>query len=420
MIEGKFCCDGPCYDTSKSCRELGGLLIDSYNNCKGSVVGSSETNRKGATNYCCIGEEKGLSCNVKLGDSSDVCDISCNKCYCGDSGKKTKDTTPQQDYLSQFDLLKKTNGWTCLSYIPQGGMNVWVSEDYIRNECTETFDTGPYGPYCRCGNQYCGGVTQNKVWNRCVNGQCQSVSGQGCIYDRDCVDNNSCTHEACINGVCKWTAIGECRNGDSCCPDGCIHENDNDCRRKCQDGTVLNGCSASKPKYCMASLINSSISLVPFCSECGCPQGLTCFSTGVCYDAKLPAHYLLSDLEITAAGFDPNEFTKSFSADSAGDSVALTYIQESQRYTVKLFHTQDNGPIVYDNAVGMYRLFNFTTVANNEYGDRSIRLKAAGAGGIEVRVLEVQKGTHRIGFQYVSTDEEKINNFASIALQKYA
>ncbi len=94
-----------------------------------------------------------------------------------------------------------------------------------------------------------------------------------CFSNLECNDKDPCTVDICSGspGTCSHKKITECKDNDSCCPEGCTNENDNNCKktsqnecendRDCNDNNpcTLDQCLGT-PKKCSYYTITSCIS----------------------------------------------------------------------------------------------------------------------------------------------------------------
>ena len=92
----------------------------------------------------------------------------------------------------------------------------------------------PPGPTNNCGN---GQVGAGETCDKGI------ATGPGSCPTM-CSDGNSCTADMLVGNrdnctaACMTTAIGNCANGDGCCPDGCSNANDDDCSATCGNLTI--------------------------------------------------------------------------------------------------------------------------------------------------------------------------------------
>jgi hypothetical protein len=83
---------------------------------------------------------------------------------------------------------------------------------------------------------------------------------------------------AVANGVRTLTAVARDAAGNTNSSSITVNVNNIAAPQTCSDGTAINVCSATKPKYCDANR-----NLVDKCTACGCATGYTCnTATGVC------------------------------------------------------------------------------------------------------------------------------------------
>ena len=129
---------------------------------------------------------------------------------------------------------------------------------------------------------------------------------------------------------------------------------------------------------------------------------------------------MFTDSDFQTVGYDSSKFVNSTSTQfvSASNSETATlYRQEAKSYTVQILHYQGSfASSVFDNDLIIYQLFKPTVLKNNEYGDRSVRMKLTATNGVEGRILLIQKGNDELEFVYFLSDEVKINNLVQVVL----
>lgn len=194
-----FCCFGRCYDTSKTCAELGGSLVDNFNNCNGTIIGSADALMKGATKVCCIGvyEDKNskIQCNAVGGT------------WCPEICSGTVDSRIMQ--------LNIKSGICCIGVCKSYPKSCDEVTDCPSNmKCGAVKNTGQLGCVFKtcadmggkvCSNgEACDGKMEfadiygnNSYVNRCCVGNCisQEISGEDC---------ESITQETGINFPCAY------------------------------------------------------------------------------------------------------------------------------------------------------------------------------------------------------------------------
>ena len=125
--------------------------------------------------------------------------------------------------------------------------------------------------------------------------------------------------------------------------------------------------------------------------------------------------YLFTDSEINSSGLDSSKFGRVAMNIPAGTGTILSFNQESEQYSIKIFHVHSEFvSSVYNSVLGMYRATNYALVSSNEYGEKSARLRSPPSSS-ENTVLIIKKGSHGIGFIYNSQYEDSINKLARIA-----
>ncbi len=95
-----------------------------------------------------------------------------------------------------------------------------------------------------------------------------------------CGNKNKC--------ICRQSTSVSCSKNPTC-PSGYVVYSSTPCTPTCSDGTLIDTCSLTKPKYCDTNLV-----LVDNPSQCGCPTGQV-LQNGNCVNAKaqLQASYNL-------------------------------------------------------------------------------------------------------------------------------
>jgi parallel beta-helix repeat protein len=145
--------------------------------------------------------------------------------------------------------------------------------------------------------------------NNCSNNKCVYSSINNCIQctsSSQCIDNNACTTDACFREACLYTSIASCVNNDGCCPTGkgCTYLNDNDCiqctstaqcsdNNACTTDSCLNGvCSYPPISGCCISTLqcnDTKICTIDRCSSNQCSNSLisSCISNDGCCPAGI-------------------------------------------------------------------------------------------------------------------------------------
>lgn len=410
IINGINCCLGNCYDTSKTCSQLGGV-IGLFNACAGDRINSSDTISKefGSAHpgeVCCVGKINAQSCVAKLGQLAfDGCESRCSSCSC----ENNKYPIKMQDATKlnwTWDNYRKN--YICLLN-PSSKEPEWKSSAGYSDVCSGDNLTKP----CRCGNYACGFIGGT---NSCKNGVCSSKNECSILSNgqsKECDDNNLNTLDTCVQDISQNKLI--CKHQTITLTPPIVGAS------KCSDGTEWGKCSATKPKMCAKDVITGKLTFIDDCKTCGCPMALNCDTkSDLCYNASAQTQYMFTSSDLQSTGYDSSKFVNSTSTQntSNGQTVIL-YRQEAKYYQIQIIHYQgSSASSVYDNDLAFYQLVKATIVKTNEYGDRSVKMKLTGNSGVEGGFLLIQKGDDELEFAYLLSDEEKINSLVSMALQK--
>ncbi len=199
------------------------------------------------------GELRTVSCGVC--DDNNVCTTdSCssdNKCVyapisCDDSNECTTDICNPSTGCSHTSLTGipcRDDNNPCTTDICNNGLCTHIP---ISDCCVSNSQCGG-GSFCP--KDYCN-LSDNKCYKLYPNPPCQNNDNccplgcnlgndndcTTCTSDSHCNDNNVCTTNKCVGGICTYPVITQCINGDGCCPTGCNSNNDNNCNSVCGNG----------------------------------------------------------------------------------------------------------------------------------------------------------------------------------------
>lgn len=188
------------------------------------------------------------------------------------------------------------------------GLNVGLNPDWdqafntiLKPVCIKTLPIGANKEYCLNigGEMYNLSIEPNvpKIFSfsRLKSGDQVISSAQGDIgQERVCTGRDS--ESECCSDFCCWDDEEDvCREGKCAAPEKCdgtipckkcycdvggeyCEDSSKLCKKPCDDGTRIDRCSTTKPKYC-----NSDRTLVDKCGECDCPDDdWTCQASGSC------------------------------------------------------------------------------------------------------------------------------------------
>jgi hypothetical protein len=91
-----------------------------------------------------------------------------------------------------------------------------------------------------------------------------------------CADASECTVDVMIgaaatcNVECLHQTISQCRNGDGCCPAGCVNATDDDCSATCNNGMLDTGetCDGDCPTSCATETACMTGTLIGSAANC--------------------------------------------------------------------------------------------------------------------------------------------------------
>ncbi len=189
------CCIGKCYDYTKKCSELGGIIVDNYNNCDGDRVNSEETMIKGPTNVCCIGEYVDRNTQIQCESMGGVI------CYGICSAKSNEQFARVVDIDGKMccysDCINPTNCNEAPQDLCAANRKCAILESTGEVGCVFKTCTDIGGKVCNEGEE-CNGVTDyadiynnNSYADGCCIGECvvnETVPNQEII--RPCIDSD--------------------------------------------------------------------------------------------------------------------------------------------------------------------------------------------------------------------------------------
>ncbi len=216
QMNGKNCCFGECYDTSKTCSELGGILVDNWNNCDGERILSAELRVKGTTGTCCIGKYEDKNSRIQCESAGGtLCPEIC-------SGTVTSAIMQIQSKIK--------NGTCCVGVCKSYPKNCDDVDCPENMKCGTVESTGQLGCVFKtcverggiiCDNsQICEGNTifasiDGKYQSGCCLGQCKTEESDPC-------ENIFCSYgEKCVGGECVLQTCSElngviCKQNEEC------------------------------------------------------------------------------------------------------------------------------------------------------------------------------------------------------------
>lgn len=146
-----------CYENKcvlKECLEMGGKNCDFDQICDGNIVSSYENPR------CCIGVCKAgePDCVANYGEKPEIgCDAGCFECKCTDESSNLVYRYNRADWKSKI----------CL-FFNEFDESIWIEDPAV--VCNSgNVDVWP----CVCGNDYCGYVYDEKIWEKCEENTCK-------------------------------------------------------------------------------------------------------------------------------------------------------------------------------------------------------------------------------------------------------
>ncbi|MBW2455721.1 MAG: CAP domain-containing protein [Deltaproteobacteria bacterium] len=243
--------------------------------CGNSVLDSGETcDPPSSCPSTCV---DGNSCTIdSMSGSPSTCDVVCTNtpittCTNGDSCcPGTCDANNDTDCSPSCGNSVVESGETC---DPPSSCPSSCTDG---NACTVDSMTGSaqncnvactFTPITACtnGDSCCPGTCDANNDTDCSPSCGNSVveSGETCdppsSCPTSCTDGNACTVDTMTgsaqncNVACSYTAVVSCANGDSCCPNGCDSNTDDDCSPSCGNSVVESGETCDPPGSCPTS-----------------------------------------------------------------------------------------------------------------------------------------------------------------------
>lgn len=124
--------------------------------------------------------------------------------------------------------------------------------------------------YACCSDEDCED-NDNAITNVCVNPKtkaayCSKEQEDECEDDSDCDDSDVSTKDDCRGTPkkCHNRKITDCNNGDDYCPEGCTHDNDDDCLLQVVDCGSDDECFISQAESCSLAKQTQTTPLILF------------------------------------------------------------------------------------------------------------------------------------------------------------
>jgi len=171
---------------------------------------------------CCPPDRPLAECDADCGDGLLTGTELCDPSIAGESSGACPTSCPSDDPC----VVRSISGEDCMQQCTERQITKVGEAD----ACCPTGANATVDEDCpsQCGNEI---VESDETCD--PPGSCAACATE----DRCLVVESSGSAESC-SSKCKLTALTNCRNGDDCCPSGCVSMNDSDCSADCGNGRL--------------------------------------------------------------------------------------------------------------------------------------------------------------------------------------